>query len=89
MARKLAEMELELCSPCFKEEYYSTSLNKRDLEDLKMIDDNSCIGDIEIVIRDICQWHELMAIIKELEQENDCFVKKELIWCLSNSDLNK
>ena len=89
MAKKLAEMELELCKPCFDEQYYSTKLNQDDLDDLNNIDNNSSIGDIEITIRDICQWHELMAIIKEIEKEENCSVKKELIFCLSNRSLNK
>ena len=88
MAKKLAKMELELCQPCFKQDY-DTELNVNDLEDLEIIDNNSSIGDIEIVIRDICQWHELMAIIKEIEQEDNCSVKKELIFCLSNRSLNQ
>ena len=88
MAKKLAEMELKLCEPCFEEQYYDATLNQDDLEDLKIIDETSSIGDIEITIRDICQWHELMAIIKELEQEDDCSVKTELIFCLSNRNLN-
>ena len=89
MAKKLAEMELELCKPYFKPQYYDATLNQNDLDDLDNIDDSSSIGDIEVTIRDICQWHELMAVIKEIEQEKDCSVKKELIFCLSNRSLNK
>ena len=89
MAKKLAKMELELCSEYYDGQEYDNDLNKYDLEDLEIIEENSSIGDIECVINDICRWHEIELIVKKLEKEDDCFSKSQMIALISANCLNR
>lgn len=77
--------ELELCG-------YDTTLTEEDMEYIDIIDNNSSIGDIQIIIRDICDYHRADKTIKELESielDYESKVRKELIRCLKTRYFNE
>ena len=89
MAKKLAKMELKLCSEYYDEQEYDSNLNKYDLEDLEIIEEISSIADIECVINDICKWHEIEVIVKKLEKEDNSFSRNQMIALISTNCLNR